>query len=89
MNDIIDIMEEMCDVLEGMNLGDMVADVIYKKKQEDPDADVEKLEALQKKAEQIPGLNLKVTITLEFPLMLKVLMQQMQEETYQKKPQII
>lgn len=57
MNDIIDIMEEMCDVLEGMNLGDMVADVIYKKKQEDPDADVEKLEALQKKAEQIPVEN--------------------------------
>ena len=55
MNDIIDIMEEMCDVLEGMNLGDMVADIIYKKQQEDPDADVEKLEALQKKAEKLPA----------------------------------
>ena len=66
-NDSINLMEEICDVVEkcsfskrvdeGMNLGDMIAGIIDKKKEQDPDADVEKLEQLRNKAEGTPSLN--------------------------------
>ena len=60
-NEALKRIEEALNLLasleEGMNLGDMIDDIIYRKKQEDPEADTEKLEAARDRAEHLPAPN--------------------------------